>query len=98
MIEEEVEDLLQLTSEEFYNSIEKQYGKNGEQILRYHDIDSCYILADVDEHEIINVFEESNNEYSSDDLIALKKEPCNFIGEKVSLKVATKGKTITLLY
>jgi hypothetical protein len=73
MIEEEVEDLLQLTGEEFYNSIEKQYGKNGEQILRYNDIDSCYILADVDEHEIINVFEESNNEYSSDDLIALKK-------------------------
>jgi hypothetical protein len=89
----EIEDLSELRDEEFYNSIEKRYEKN----LRYHDMDNCYILAGVSEHEIIGVFEESNNEYSSDELIALKKELCNFIGENVSLKVGTKGKTITLL-
>jgi hypothetical protein len=97
MIEEEIENLSELTGEEFYNSIEKQYGKNVEKILRYHDIDNCHILTGVNENEIIGVFEEPNNEYSSDELIALKKELCHFIGEKVSLKVGTKGKMITLL-
>ena len=97
MIEEEIENLSELTGEEFYNSIEKEYGRNVEKILRYHDIDSCYILARVEEREIIGVFEEPNNEYSSNELTALKKELCNFTDEKVSLKFGTKEKTITLL-
>lgn len=97
MIEKEIENLSELTGEEFYDSIEKQYGKNVEKNLRYHDIDCCYILARVEEREIIGVFEEPNNEYSSNELTALKKELCNFTDEKISLKFGTKEKTMTLL-
>ena len=97
MIEEEIENLSELTGEEFYDSIEKEYGENVEKILRYHDIDCCNILARVEERAIIGVFEEPNSEHTSDELTTLKKDLCNFIDGKMSLKFGTKEKTITLL-
>ena len=35
-------------------------------------------MVRVEEHEVIGVFEEPNNEYSSNEPTALKKELCNF--------------------
>ncbi|CAF3035339.1 unnamed protein product [Rotaria socialis] len=97
MVEEDIEELYKLTGEDFYTSIEEQYGKNVGKILRYHDIDSYCILGEARENQLLDLFEKFNDENSSDELIALKKEICNFIDEKVSVKIGTKGKIILLL-
>ncbi|CAF1351263.1 unnamed protein product [Rotaria sp. Silwood1] len=97
MMEDEVQNLLKLTSEDFYRNVEEQYGKNVVKVLKHHDIDSYFILGETDEDSLFSVFENPNDENSSDELISLKKDICNFIGEKVSLKIGTKGKLIILL-
>lgn len=97
MVEGSFEDLYKLTGEDFYASIEEQYGKNVVKILRYHDIDSYLVLGNIHEDEILNVFELPNDENSSNELISLKKEICTFTDGKVSLKIGTKGKVILLL-
>ncbi|CAF4958330.1 unnamed protein product, partial [Rotaria magnacalcarata] len=97
MVEEDIEELYKLTGEDFYTSIEEQYGKNVGKILRYHDIDSYCILGETCENQLLDLFEKFNDENSSDELVALKKEICNYFGEKVSVKIGTKGKIILLL-
>ncbi|CAF5136885.1 unnamed protein product, partial [Rotaria magnacalcarata] len=81
MVEEDIEELYKLTGEDFYASIEEQYGKNVGKILRYHDIDSYCILGETHENQLLDLFEKFNDENSSDELVALKKEICNFVGE-----------------
>ena len=71
--------------------------KNVVKILRYHDVDSYCILGNADENSLLNVFEKPNDENASDELIDLKKEICNFINDKWSLKIGTKGKMILLI-
>ncbi|CAF1136185.1 unnamed protein product [Rotaria sordida] len=97
MVDEEIEELFELTGEDFYKYIEVQYGKNVEKVIRFHDIDSFLILGSVNQHDILDVVEQSNNENSSDQLIALQKEICNTFENKVTIKIGTKGKLILLL-
>ena len=97
MVEDEIDDLLELTGEDFYRSVEGQYGRNVQKILRYHDIDSYFILGGVNEVELFDVFEKPHDENSSEELISLKKEICNFTNEKILLKIGTKGKVVLLL-
>ncbi|CAF3000819.1 unnamed protein product [Rotaria sp. Silwood2] len=97
MLSDQIEELWNLTGEDFYKSIEEQYGKNVEKILKYHDIDSYLILAGADEHEILDIFEQPNDQYSSDEIICLKKEICHVLEGKFTLKVGTKGKIVLLL-
>ncbi|CAF2926453.1 unnamed protein product, partial [Rotaria sp. Silwood2] len=93
----EIEQLITLTGDRFYESIEEQYGRLVEKILRYHDIDSYTILSQVDQHELIDLFEKPDDENSTCELINLKKEICNIYHNSVSLKVGTKNKVILLL-
>ncbi|CAF2804147.1 unnamed protein product [Rotaria sp. Silwood2] len=97
MMEDEVQNLLKLKSEDFYTNVEEQYGKNVVKVLKYHDIDSYFILGETDEDSLFSVFEKPNDENSSDEMINLKKDVCTFVGEKVSLKIGTKGKLMILL-
>ena len=53
----EDEQLITLTGERFYERIGEHYGKFVEKILRYHDIDNYTILSQVNQHELIDLFE-----------------------------------------
>ncbi|CAF4909988.1 unnamed protein product, partial [Rotaria socialis] len=93
----EIEQLITLTGERFYELIEEQYGKSVGKILRYHDIDCYSILSQIDKHALIDLFEKPNDEHSTSELIDLKKEICNISHESISLKIGTKNKIILLL-
>ncbi|CAF3518851.1 unnamed protein product [Rotaria socialis] len=58
----DIEQLITLKGERFFQHIEEHYGKLVEKILRYHDIDSYTILSQVDQQEMINLFEKPNHE------------------------------------
>ncbi|CAF4227594.1 unnamed protein product, partial [Rotaria sp. Silwood2] len=73
MVDEEIEELFRLTGEDFYKYIEVHYGKNVEKIVRFHDTDSFLILGSINQDDILDVLEQSNNKNSSDQLIALQK-------------------------
>lgn len=91
------EDPLTLSGEDFYKTINTQYGRSVEQILRFFDIDSYSILAGVRESQIFDVLEKSNDGNTSDDTTHLKKEVCCFVDDKVLLKIGTRRKIILLL-
>ncbi|CAM4849753.1 unnamed protein product [Rotaria magnacalcarata] len=93
----ELEQLITLTGERFYELIEEQYGKSVRKFLQYHDIDCYSILSQIDKHELIDIFEKPNDENSTSELINLKKEICNISHESISLKIGTINKIILLL-
>ena len=97
MDDEEIEKLCKLSGRTFFEHIEQQYGKLVEKVLEYHDIDSYLLLGGANQNSIIDVFEQPNDENSSDHIISLKKEICNFFEKTVTIKVGTKGKLILLL-
>jgi hypothetical protein len=93
----EFQQFLTLAGESFYVHIEEKYGKYVEKILRYHDIDNYLILGETDKHELLGVFEKTDDTNSSTELIDLKKEICNTFQGTVSLKIGTKNKLNILL-
>ena len=97
MDDEEIEKLCKLSGRTFFEHIEQQYGKLVEKVLEYHDIDSYLLLGGANQNSIIDIFEQPNDENSSDHIISLKKEICNFFDKKVTIKVGTTGKLILLL-
>ncbi|CAF4201619.1 unnamed protein product [Rotaria magnacalcarata] len=93
----DIEQLITLKGERFFQHIEEHYGKLVEKILRYHDIDSYTILSQVDQQEMINLFEKPNDENCTNELIDLKREICNICQDSITLKFGTKNKIILLL-
>jgi hypothetical protein len=93
----DIEQLIALIGEQFYEHIEEKYGKSVMKILRYHDIDRYTILNQVSKQELIDLFEKSDDENSTNELLNLKKEICNIPQDSVSIKVGTKTKLILLL-
>jgi hypothetical protein len=93
----QIEQLIAFAGESFYEHIQEQYGKNVEKILRFHDIDNYSILGEIDNKELLEIFEKPNDENSTCELIDLKKEICNTSQGNVSLKIGTKNKMIILL-
>ncbi|CAF3364315.1 unnamed protein product [Rotaria sp. Silwood2] len=93
----QIEHLFTFTGENFYQRIQEHYGKNVEKILRFHDIDNYSILNKVSKNELLEIFEKPNDEYSTFELINLKKEVCNTFERTISLKIGTKNKMILLL-
>ena len=91
------DDPLLLTGADFYRAINAQYGTCVEKILRFFDVDNYSLLNGVREHHIFDVLEKPNDINTSDEALTLKKEICCFVGEKVLLKVGTKGKISFLL-
>ena len=54
-------------------------------------------MSQVSQHELIDLFEKSNDENSTNELINLKKEICNISQDSVTLKFGTKNKLVLLL-
>ena len=92
-----IEQLITLTGEKFYEHIKEQYGRSVVKILQYHDIDIYTILNQVSKQELIDLFENPDDENSTDELSNLKKEICNISNGLISIKVGTKNKIILLL-
>ena len=93
----DIEQLIILTGENFYEHLEEKYGKSVVKILRYHDVDSYIILNQVTKQELIELFEKPDDENSTDELVNLKKEICVISQESVSVRIGTKKKVILLL-
>lgn len=93
----DIEQLIILTGENFYEHLEEKYGKSVVKILRYHDVDSYIILNQVTKQELIELFEKPDDENSTDELMNLKKEICVISQESVSVRIGTKKKVILLL-
>ncbi|CAF4242226.1 unnamed protein product [Rotaria sp. Silwood2] len=93
----DIEHLITLTGEQFYQHIEEIYGKLVMKILRYHDVDSYKVLNQVSQQELIELFEKSDDENCTDELMNLKKEICTISQYSTSLKVGTRKKLISLL-
>jgi hypothetical protein len=93
----DIEQLIALIGEQFYEHIEEKYGKSVVKILRYHDIDSYTILNQVSKQELIDLFEKPDDENSTNELMNLKKDICNISQDSISMKVGTKNKLILLL-
>ena len=93
----DIEQLIILTGEKFYQHLEEKYGKSIVKILRYHDIDSYIILNQVSKQELIELFEKPDDENSTDELVNLKKEICVVSQGSVSMKIGTKKKIVLLL-
>jgi len=96
-IDIEINRLIDLSDEHFFEHIEERYGKFVVKILKYHDIDRYTILSHVDRNQLIDFFEKPNDEHSTSELINLKKEICNISQESITLKVGTKTKIVSLL-
>ena len=73
-IDIEINRLIDLSDERFFEHIEELYGELVVKILKYHDIDRYTILSHVDKHQLIDFFEKPNDEHSTSELINLKKE------------------------
>ncbi|CAF3986089.1 unnamed protein product [Rotaria sp. Silwood2] len=96
-IDIEIDQLIDLSNERFFEHIEERYGIAVAKILKYHDIDRYKILSQVDEHQLIDFFEKPNDEHSTSELVNLKNEICNISQESITLKVGTKAKVVSLL-
>ncbi|CAF1462118.1 unnamed protein product [Rotaria sordida] len=93
----DIEHLITLTGEQFYQHIEEIYGKLVMKILRYHDVDSYKVLNQVSQQELIELFEKPDDENCTDELMNLKKEICTISQYSTLLKVGTRKKLISLL-
>ena len=79
--------------DDFYSLIAERYGKHVEKILRFLDLDDMKVLSKIKSTEITSMFEKSNdNNATTDELIALKKEVCVTIDGEVTLKLGIKNK------
>jgi hypothetical protein len=93
----DIDHLISLTGEQFFVHIEQKYGKSVGKILRYHDIDDYVNLGKVGKRELIDLFEQPDDENITSELSNLKKEICNIYKDSISLKIGTKNKVILLL-
>ncbi|UJR19053.1 hypothetical protein I4U23_022184 [Adineta vaga] len=93
----EIDELLALKEEHFFLHIEETYGQFVKKILRYHDIDNYTILSKTDRSELIDFFENPNDENATEEFINLKKEICYITQGSISLKSGTKNKILVLL-
>ncbi|CAF1501640.1 unnamed protein product [Adineta ricciae] len=91
------EQVIILSEEKFYEHVRVQYGEKVEKILRYHDTDDYVVLHRINERQLLDIFEKSNDENDLPELIDLKKEVCNILDGKFTLKIGTKNKIIALL-
>ena len=65
----EIEQLIILIGERFYEYVEKHDGKFVEKILHYHGISTYTILTQVSQHEVIDFSEKLNDEDFINELI-----------------------------
>ena len=79
--------------DDFYSLIADRYGKHVEKILRSLDLDDMKVLSKIKTSQITSMFEKSNdNNSTTDELIALKKEVCVTIDGEVTLKLGIRNK------
>jgi hypothetical protein len=92
-----MEQLIAFSGETFYQHVQEHYGKNVQKILRFYDIDNYLILGETSKQELFEIFEKTNDENATRELIDLKSEICNISEGKILLKIGTKNKMMLLL-